>query len=135
VCPYPRRDGSQRHEKVRVQLVTWRQLAGDNRLTDALAVCEEQGWDALPLALKELSRLFPELWGTERAAEAWLRKNPLIPCISIIRLWGVLADYRSGRRQRRWSRALVRHGADGRVALAAVLGVPVDDIRVRDCPH
>ena len=35
--------------------------------------------------------------------------------------------------QRRWSRALVRHGADARLALAAVLGVPAEQIGVRDC--
>jgi hypothetical protein len=31
-----------------------------------------------------------------------------------------------------WSKALVRHGADGRLALAEVLGAPAEDIRVRD---
>jgi len=31
-----------------------------------------------------------------------------------------------------WSKALVRHGADPREALAEVLGVPAEDIRVRD---
>jgi hypothetical protein len=36
------------------------------------------------------------------------------------------------KRQRRWSKALVRHGADARSALAAVLGVPAADIGVRD---
>jgi hypothetical protein len=33
---------------------------------------------------------------------------------------------------RRWSKALVRHGADPRAALAGVLGVSAEDIRVRD---
>jgi hypothetical protein len=56
--------------------VTWRELVGDDRLTDALAACEERGWDALPLAATELTRLFPELWGTEKAAERWLSKTP-----------------------------------------------------------
>ena len=60
-----------------------------------------------------------------------LRKNPLAPSASTIRLWGVLVDYKP-RRQRRWSRALVRHGADAREALAAVLGVPAEQIGVRD---
>jgi hypothetical protein len=68
---------------------------------------------------------------TEKAAERWLSKNPLNPDVSIIRLWGVLADYRRSGRHRRWSKALVRHGADGRLALAAVLGLPAEDIRVR----
>jgi hypothetical protein len=66
------------------ELVTWRELVGSSRLADALAVCEENGWDALPLAPTELTRLFPELWGTEKAAERWLSKNPLDPLISII---------------------------------------------------
>jgi hypothetical protein len=114
------------------KLVTWRELYGDSRLARALERCEEQGWDALPLASKQLTRLFTELWGTERAAENWLRKNPLMPLISIIRVWGVLNTYRPPG-QTRWSRALVRHGADAGLALASVLGVPAADIRVRDC--
>jgi hypothetical protein len=40
---------------------------------------------------------------------------------------------RSG--QTSWSRALVRHGAEAREALAGVLGVPAEDIRVRDRPE
>ena len=34
--------------------------------------------------------------------------------------------------QTRWSKALVRHGAEAREALAGVLGVPAADIRVRE---
>ena len=75
--------------------------------------------------------MFPELWRTARAAEGWLRNNPLDPSLSIIRLWGVLVEYKP-KRQRRWSRALVRHGAEARAALAAVLGVPAEGIGVRD---
>jgi len=71
-------------------LVTWRQLIGDNRLAQALETCEEKGWNALPFAAGELTELFPELWGTARAAERWLSRNPLDPSISIIRLWGFL---------------------------------------------
>jgi hypothetical protein len=115
------------------ELVTWRELVGDGRLAKALEMCEENGWEALPLAPAELFRLFPDLWGTAKAAENWLSKNPLDPLISSIRLWGVLADYRRSGRHRRWSKALVRHGADGRLALAAALGLPAEDIRVRDC--
>jgi hypothetical protein len=37
----------------------------------ALETCEKNGREALPLAAKELTRLFPELWGTEKAAEKW----------------------------------------------------------------
>jgi hypothetical protein len=59
------------------ELVTWRELVGDSRLADALAACEERGWDVLPLAPNKLNHLFPELWGTARAAERWLSKNPL----------------------------------------------------------
>ncbi len=29
------------------ELVTWKQLTGDRRLSDALAECDERGWDAL----------------------------------------------------------------------------------------
>jgi hypothetical protein len=113
------------------ELVTWRQLAGDGQLAQALEACEENGWEALPLASGKLSELLPELWSTEDAAEAWLRKNRLNPFTSIIRLWAVFVDYKP-KRQRRWSKALVRHGADPRIALAAVLGVAADDIQVRE---
>jgi len=113
------------------ELVTWRELTGDGRLLKALEICEENGWEALPLAAKELTRLFPELWSTRKAAEDWARKNPLNPCISIIRLWGVLNTYRPPG-QTSWSKALVRHGAEARVALAKVLGVSAGDNRVRD---
>jgi hypothetical protein len=113
------------------ELVTWRQLAGDGRLARALEACEENGWEALPLAPGKLSELLPELWSTESAAEAWLRKNRLNPSMSIIRLWAVFVEYKP-KRQRRWSRALVRHGADPRVALAGVLGLAAEDIQVRE---
>jgi hypothetical protein len=113
------------------ELVTWRELVGDGRLAKALEACEEQGWDALPLAPKELSRLFLELWGSGKAAENWLRKNPLTSTVSIIRVWGVLNTYRRPG-QTSWSKALVRHGADPRLALGAVLGVPAEDIRLKD---
>ena len=39
------------------ELVTWRELAGDDRLEEAPALCEENGWDALPLAPEKLSEL------------------------------------------------------------------------------
>jgi len=58
------------------ELVTWKQLTGDRRLSDALADCDARGWDALPLAAKEMSRLFPNLWATKKAAERWIVKNP-----------------------------------------------------------
>jgi hypothetical protein len=46
---------------------------------------------------------------------------------------GVFADYKPKRR-RRWSKALVRHGADPEIALAAVLGVSAEEIEVKDIP-
>ena len=106
------------------------QLTGDRRLSDALAECDARGWNALPLAQKELSRLFPELWETTKAAERWLARNPLVPLMNIIRVWGVLVNYKP-RRQRCWSRALVRHGANGPAALAAVLGELAEELAVR----
>ena len=59
-------------------------------MAQALEGCEENRWDAVPLAAKELHRLFPELWRTKKAAEDWARKNPLNPSVSNIRVWGVL---------------------------------------------
>jgi len=32
--------------------------------------------DGLPLAAKEMSRLFPSLWATKKAAERWTEKTP-----------------------------------------------------------
>ena len=116
------------------ELVTWRELAGDGRLEEALALCEKNQWEALPLSPERLSELFPELWSTEKAVERWLANNPLNPLVSIIRLWGVIVAYRRSGRRGRWSRALVRHGVDPGQALAAVLGVSAENIRVRDCP-
>ena len=97
----------------------------------ALEACEENGWEALPLAARELTRQFPGLWATERAAEDWAGNNPLNPDISIIRLWGVIHLYRPRGRRGKWSRGLVRHGANPRMALAAVLGVAPEDILLR----
>jgi hypothetical protein len=58
------------------ELVTWKQLTGDRRWSDALAECDARGWDALPLAAKEMSRLFPSLWATRKGAKRWIVKNP-----------------------------------------------------------
>ena len=109
----------------------WKELTGDRRLGDALAECDAESWDALPLAAKELTRLFPNLWETAKAAERWTAKNPPEAYTDTIRVWGVLNTYRPPG-QTRWSRALVRHGADACLALAAVLEVPAEDIRVRE---
>jgi hypothetical protein len=42
------------------ELVTWKQLTGDRRLSDALAECDERGWDALSLAAKEADPALPK---------------------------------------------------------------------------
>jgi hypothetical protein len=81
------------------ELVTWKQLTGDRRLNDALAECDERGWDALPLAAKELCRLFPSLWATRKAAKRWLEKEPLNAHRDIIRVGGFLTS--TARRARR----------------------------------
>jgi hypothetical protein len=113
------------------ELVTWNQLIGDRRLSDALAECDARGLDALPLAPQELARRFPLLWQTAKAAERWIAKNPPEAYRDIIRVWGVVNGYRP-KGQTSWSKALVRHGVDARSAFAAVLGVPAGDIGVRD---
>jgi hypothetical protein len=113
------------------ELVTWKQLAGDRRLSDALAECDERGLDALPLAANELCRLYPAQWATKKAAERWLAKSPLEAYRDIIRVWGVFVDYKP-KQQRRWSKTLVRHGADPRIALAAMLRMAAEDIQVRE---
>jgi hypothetical protein len=66
------------------ELLTWKQLIGDRRLSDALAECDEQGWDALPLAAKEMRRLFPHLWAMKKSAERGTAKNPPEPHRDII---------------------------------------------------
>ena len=113
------------------ELVTWKQLTGDRRLSNALAKCDERGWDALPLAAKELARLFPSLWATRKAAKRRLEKESLNADRDIIRVWGLLHQYRPPG-QTSWSKTLVRHGADVRAALAEVLGVSAGDIKVRE---
>jgi hypothetical protein len=69
-----------------------------------------------------------------KAAEHWASKNPPEAYGDIIRVWGFLNFYRPPG-QKGWSKALVRHGVDARVALAEVLGVPAEDIRVRRRPE
>ena len=58
------------------ELVTWRQLAGDPRLSGALAECDARGWDALPLAPRALCPAPNWSCGDQKAAERWLAKNP-----------------------------------------------------------
>jgi hypothetical protein len=90
-----------------------KQLIGDRGLSDALAECDEQGLDALPLAAKEMSRLFPHLWTMKKSAEHWSAKNPPEPSTPCLPPAG----------QTSWSKALVRHGADPGAAPAGALGV------------
>jgi hypothetical protein len=45
-------------------------------LAKALEACEENGWEALALAPKELTRLFPDLWEAKKAAERWGGEEP-----------------------------------------------------------
>ena len=112
------------------RLVTWEQLIPDRRLSRAIAKCDVQGWDALPLAAKALNATFPELWDTPKAAQRWLDKSPLERSEAIIRDWGVLEYLPAG--QKRWSKALIRDGvADGAVALGRVLGISPELLRVR----
>jgi hypothetical protein len=75
-------------------------------------------------------RLFEGLL-TKKAGERWIAKNPPEAIRDIIRVWGVLNGYRP-KGQRSWSRALVRHGSDARAAIAAVLGVPAEQIGMAD---
>ena len=102
------------------ELVTWRELAGDGRLARALEICEDKGGEALPLAGKELTRLFPDLWRTRKAGEDWARKDPLRPYNSILEFGASLRLI--VRPVRRAGKALVRHGADTREALARCWG-------------
>lgn len=60
---------------------------------------------------KEMSRLFPNLWATKKAAKRWLEKEPLNAHRDIIRVWGLLHEYRPPG-QTSWSKGLVRHRAD-----------------------
>jgi len=98
-------------------------------LSDALAACDERVWGALPLAPKDLTRLFPHLWPPSAGLRTRTPRGSYY-CY-IIRVWRVLNDYRP-KGQTSWSKALVRHGAEARAAIAAVLGVPAEDIGVRD---
>src|SRR5215472_5038957 len=61
-----------------------------------------------------------------RLPVAWLEKDPLKAYRDIIRVGGLLNTYRPPG-QTSWSKALVRHGAEPRMALAEVLGVSPED--------
>jgi len=96
-----------------------------------MAECDARGWNALPLAPRELAKLFPALWDTTKAAERWTAKNPPEAIRDIIRVWGVLNGY-PPRGQTSWSKALVRHGAEARSAIVGVLGLPAGNIQLRE---
>jgi hypothetical protein len=63
------------------------------------------GWDALSLAVRELCRLFPSVWTTEKADERWLAKDTPEAFRVLIRVWGVLNTYRPPG-QTSWSKVL-----------------------------
>ena len=92
--------------------------AAYRRARDVVAGSVKKAIDPVPSA-PEISPLFPEPWSSPKAAERWLAKNPPEAHRVIIRVWGLLTIAV----QRSWSKALVRHGADPRLALAAVRGV------------
>jgi hypothetical protein len=98
--------------------VTWTELTGGG------------GWDALPLATG-IGEAVPRPMGYEESRRALDCEEPPEAIRDIIRVWGVLNSYRP-QSQRRWSKALVRHGADASQAIAAVLGVPAGDLVTRD---
>jgi hypothetical protein len=86
---------------------------------------------SLPLAPKQLTWLFPELWDTQKAAERWLAKTPPEAIRDGVRVWRVLNGYRP-KGQTNWSKALVRHRAEAAGgARRAVLGLTAEQIGVR----
>jgi hypothetical protein len=114
------------------ELVTWKQLIGDRRLSDALAECDAKGWNALPLAPRELNRLFSNLWPTLKAAKRWSEKKPLAANMDTIRLWGLLTEYRP-EGQKSWSKSLIRHGVKDRaLALGRVLEISPSSLRFKE---
>jgi hypothetical protein len=114
------------------ELVTWKQLIGDRRLSDALGDATRGAGTHCRWRRRSCAGSFPACGIRRRPPSIGPGKNPPEAYRDIIRVWGVLKTYRpSG--QTSWSKALVRHGADARLALAGVLGLPAEDIRVRDC--
>jgi hypothetical protein len=69
-----------------------------------------------------------------KAAERWIGKNSPEPCRDIIRVQGLLAHRPPGRR-RAGQRRCCGMGPMRGLALAGVLGVAAEDIRVRDRPE
>ena len=59
-------------------------------MAKALEACEENGWEALRLTPKELTRLFPDLWEAKNAREALGGEEPREAYKDIIRVWGLL---------------------------------------------
>jgi hypothetical protein len=50
------------------ELVTWKQLTGDRRLSDALAECDAKGWNALSLARPALAQRILAAYPSSEAA-------------------------------------------------------------------
>jgi hypothetical protein len=102
------------------ELVRWKQLTGGPTSKQCAAVGATGIDPAVPAAL-----------ANTEGCRAVDREEPPEAIRDIIRVWGVLNSYRP-QSQRRWSKALVRHGADASQAIAAVLGVPAGDLVTRD---
>jgi hypothetical protein len=58
------------------ELITWQELLGDNRLAEALELCEEEGWEALPLAAEKLNELLPKLGARRKRQSGGAAKTP-----------------------------------------------------------
>ncbi len=61
------------------RLVTWRQLAGDNRVGGRARSLRGEKLGGAPLGRSEAQRAVPGAVAHARAAEGWLRNNPLDP--------------------------------------------------------
>jgi AAA domain len=102
---------------------------GKTHLALGIGYCIATGGGMVGWTAPEARRVL-YLDGEMPAAERWIVKNPPEADSSLIRVWGVLKIYRPPG-QTRWSKALVRHGSDAPMALAAVLGIAAEDIGVR----
>jgi hypothetical protein len=99
--------------------VTWTELTGG------------EGLGCAAIGATGIGEAVPRPMGYEESRGALDREEPPEAIRDMIRVWGVLNGYRP-KGQTNWSRALVRHGADARPAIAAVLGVPAEQIGMRD---
>jgi len=141
------------------RLVTWEELAGIERLNDALDRCAGGLAPALPLSPRWMSSRLAEIWGSENAAKAWLR-DPRVADLfeksskggtpNIITLakppfenssaaealqpavtyWREVEYRRADRRGGRASRALVPNRTNPVAAIAAALGCEPAEIMI-----